>query len=75
MFPPSTVLESEETESARKYYQSGGDAVGTLSRMPKSRYIERQLLQGLEKHASVNNYLGAFKFVCMCESNSDRYQL
>ena len=40
---------------------------GTLSRMPKNRYVERQLLQGLEKHAALNNYLGALNFVSVCE--------
>ena len=50
--------------SAREYYQSsGGDALGTLSCMPKKRHIERRLLQGLEKHAGSNNYYGAFSFV------------
>ncbi len=31
--------------------------------LPKSRYIERLLLQGLEKHGPTHNYLGAFQFV------------
>lgn len=58
--------ESQEVASAREYYQSsGGDASGTLSRWPKYRYMERQLLQGMEKHASLNNYLGALNFVRM----------
>lgn len=56
--------ESEEVSSAREYYQSsGGDVSGTLSRWPRYRYLERQLLQGLEKHASLNNYLGALNFI------------
>ena len=50
---------------AREYYQITGDIAGTLSRVPKSNYIERLLLQGLERHAPSNNYLAAFNSVRM----------
>ena len=62
-FPLSPSLELGEVEHARKYYHSTGDVAGTLFRMPKARYVERQLLLGLQKHAVVHNYLGAFNFV------------
>lgn len=57
-------LENEEVSVAREFYESsGGDVTGTLARMPKSRYVERCLLLGLQKHKDLGNYLGAFNFV------------
>lgn len=63
IFPPGPPLELGEVEHAREYYHTTGDVEGTLFRMPKARYIERQLLVGVQKHAMLHNYLGAFNFV------------
>ena len=63
------LTENEDVSAAREYYQSSGrDASGTLTRMPRKRHVERQLLLGLQKHASSNNYYGAFSFVSGMEN-------
>ena len=55
--------EPESVSSARKYYLESKDAPGAAAMMPKWRSIEKNLLQGLEKHADKCNLLGALNFV------------
>ena len=59
--------ELQEVREAREYYHSCKDARGALKRMPKWMNMERQLLQGLEKHADKRNFLGALNFVSQCK--------
>lgn len=56
-------LESQEVCEAREYYHLSKDVSGTLKRMPKWMNMERQLLQGLERHGEKRNFLGALNFV------------
>ena len=56
-------VENKEIASARQYYLETKDAASAVAKMPKWRSVEKNLLQGLAKHADTANLLGALNFV------------